>query len=64
MSGELERRQLLAVNPYDFTYICYETDEKDNIYRGAAFTSDDENNSHFSCICVIFHKCFQLFYMK
>lgn len=43
MSGELERRQLLAVNPYDFTYICYETDEKDNIYRGAAFTSDDEN---------------------
>lgn len=40
MSGELERRQLLVVNPYDFTYICYETDEK---YRGAAFTSDDEN---------------------
>ncbi len=43
MSGELERRQLLVVNPYDFTYICYETDEKDNIYMGAAFTSDDEN---------------------
>lgn len=43
MSGELERRQLLVVNPYDFTYICYETDEKDNIYRGAEFTSDDEN---------------------
>ena len=43
MSGELERRQLLAVNPYDFTHIGYETDEKNNIYRGAAFTSDDEN---------------------